>query len=134
MHRLALVLALCLPTVASADALPSCPPDSHMVMNPSTPGSGHHGGAFCAPDEPPVNPPPGGAEVPLPPNPEPAPVAPVAAPASAPSPGEGAAPPPAAARETSGGLCSASPLTGPAPIGLSLLVLGLVVLRRLRLS
>jgi MYXO-CTERM domain-containing protein len=32
---------------ARADAMPSCPPGQHVVHNPATPGSGHHGGGHC---------------------------------------------------------------------------------------
>jgi len=38
---------LLLPSFARADAMPSCPPGQHLVHNPATPGSGHHGGGHC---------------------------------------------------------------------------------------
>jgi hypothetical protein len=46
-------LPLCLLLVTSpagADAIGPCPEGQIVVPNPSTPGSGHHGGFHCDPD------------------------------------------------------------------------------------
>ena len=43
-------VALALPCRALADSLPACGPGTHMVANPTPPGSMHHGGAHCEPD------------------------------------------------------------------------------------
>lgn len=57
---------LALAPSARADALPMCPPGTHMVTNPTPPGAMHHGGARCEPGGPalPTETPPEAPEAP----------------------------------------------------------------------
>lgn len=113
-----LAIALLAPSGALADALPDCPPGTHMVMNPTPPGAMHHGGGGCVPDAPPTDPAPPA---------EPAP--PAAAPPPPPPPAP--APAPAATPAASSG-CRASPASSAAFGALVPFALAVLVLRRLR--
>jgi hypothetical protein len=137
----AALLALAAPAPAHADAIPSCPPGTHVVMRSVPPGAMHHGGGGCVPDEvapeaPPstdsVAPTPPVAPVDTPPaetppaTPEAAlPTAPASAP-SVPAPAPAADAPPA-------GMCTAHVRRSGsiAPLALTA-ALGLVSLRRRR--
>lgn len=55
---LAVALVLCLPAIASADMIPSCPPGQHAQMNPVPPGAMHHAGGSCVADPQPEPAPP----------------------------------------------------------------------------
>lgn len=137
------LVALCLflPAAARADALPSCPPGTHMVMSPTPPGAMHHGGGGCVPDEVAPEAPPGDPTAPTPPvapvetppaatppaTPEAAlPTAPVSAP-SVPAP----SPVPTAEPAPSSGMCTARPYGSASPIVLAA-TLALLLLRRRR--
>jgi hypothetical protein len=48
---LAILLVCAAPSLALADALPDCPPGTHMVTNPIPEGAMHHAGGQCVEDE-----------------------------------------------------------------------------------
>ena len=47
---LAVCLAAATASVARADAMPGCAQGEHLQVNPTPPGSMHHGGGQCVPD------------------------------------------------------------------------------------
>jgi hypothetical protein len=133
MPRAALALALVLlSTPALADSIPSCPPGTHRVAHPTSPGARHHGGFSCVPDEAPANPLPEGPAPTAPPPVDPAPTAP--APTATPSAEEAATPPTAATPAPSSGLCSASSSSTDALALGTLSALLALVLRRVRMA
>jgi len=124
---LLVVCALTFPAVTHADSLPACPPGTHMVANPTTPGSMHHGGMHCEPSGPaaeaPVGTPP--AETP--------PSTPEAALATAPASAESVPAPPAPTTEPApSGMCSVRAGADPSLLALGLVSGALLFVRRRR--
>jgi MYXO-CTERM domain-containing protein len=48
--RYAPLALLLVASPAAADSIGPCPDGQMVVVNPATPGSGHHGGFHCEPD------------------------------------------------------------------------------------